>query len=176
MSKGGKVNVFVDTQVFAASGFNFSSRSFRELGRLAREGQIRLLMPEAMVMECREQIERTHGAGAKLFKRFESYLKRSGAVNIPFLFSVRELFELLESRKCPLKRRRLLSEAAPILSLLQWCGKKSEKVYVIGRDGDLRAICAANPVHLVYCERVEDFVNAFADGQVAVPNEASLCT
>jgi hypothetical protein len=167
MSKGGNVNVFVDAEVFAAADFNFSTRIFRKLVRLAQEGQIRLLIPEATIMECREQIERTHGQGAELFKRFESFLKESGAVTIPFFFSARELFELLESGKCPLKRKRRLSEAAPMLSLLQWCGKRSEKAYVIGSDNDLRAICAANPVHLVHRESLEYFVNGLADGEVA---------
>lgn len=166
------MNVFVDVQVFAAAGFSFRSRSFRELSRLAREGQIRLLLPEATLMQCRERIKRTHGACTKLFQRFDSFWKRSDALRIPFLFSAHELFALLESGKCPLKRRRLLSEAAPMLSLLQWCGKKREKVFVIGSDADLRAMCAANPVHFVHCKRLQDFVNGLADGKVAVRNEA----
>ena len=164
MSKGGKVKVFVDGQVFAAAGFNFSSRNFRKLAALGQKGQIRLLMPEATVMECRRRIERTHSSSARLIGRFELFLKRSDAVMIPFRFAANELFELLESGRCPLKRRRLLSEAAPMLSLLQWCAGKSKKVYVIGAHDDLRAICAANSAHLVYVERLEDFVNRFSDG------------
>lgn len=186
-------NVFLDTEAYVRSRFNFTGGQLSRLSDLVQSGTLRLLTTSITKREVarhlerrvRETIEATRKdlhiltqSGApidalphadeavhKALHSFHQFLHRARAIEVPLEADLEQLFIDYFALTPPFaeKKPNEFPDAVVAASLRAWCLRSKESIYIVSGDKDFDGVAAALP----YLHKAESLAEVLSHASVS---------